>query len=1198
MGDEYDALIDSLGAPAKKAKAPLDYRALYQEVGKKHGVDPDLLYNQAKQESVNFNPHYVYGPGKSPKGAAGLSQFMPDTARKYGLQVGKGRDDRYNPHLAADAQARMMRELIDKHGDATLALSAYNSGSNKTSEQARRSAQRIPETRGYVQKIAPKGDKYDQLLDSLGEDAAPSEVDPYDALLDSLDSPHPTVEIAPPRNAERQVRQRPVGRLAGLEAGVGGEASTADFSSVPGSPLAAIRRKPALPMNPSKIAVKPKPFRFSGPSDEQLLADLRVQVAGELAPEGGTRLLASGAGRGQEIEQEAQRRLADMKAHDARALLGPSVSAAPETTKTDRVKQAIGAMVPAIGLTRGLGLNQRDQGAVEDFSRKYAPGLSSLDTPMGVKTDLPRGVASGLTLGAVGAERPTTSDEQFNPQAGKSLVYLPVPGGGTIEFNAHEIGEMAGSLAPLIGGGRALAKVGAKLSPAARTSILFGGVETGKQAVNAAAGRDVDLSAPLMSAALGSVMGKLEGHDAGLLRRVVAYVSPGLAVDIAKGVPPEQAAKNALTNFGFAVGMGGGKGKAERAGQPTVPENTQMKLAEGEARTLRGATVRPMRLREAVENARQAETQRESEGIGQGVSEGNQKAGISESAQAATSPEANLGSDIVGTEPSVHHSQAQNRRVRNTEHGNRGQFKSGKVESPEQVLTSGLEPATPATPSPETLQAGGVGDTTLAPSPARDFAYFKSQGMSNAEAATRAAQESAKSLLKGEPTNAPLESSTSVQDGVSEPIGAASSTKPIDSSTGKGVEESAPEPTVPETPATLVEQVRALESGTRDAVLITPGAQRPKLPERMASLKTKVGVFYFDPAKVSRETIQAKVKDGTYGSILGHVSEKPAAGEPTAVVTARSPEGVEVQSSAVPPEKVSEQVAATQAQNPEAKVEVGGPELAAKVLSERIEPDFVRAARERKVQRESQKAEGIKQMHSGADPYELLDDIIIRGHEIYSEKIKPTFQQWSKRIRDEFGPESDEHLKSVWSQLSGEKEPVKTSKLASGVETKAVEAKLAESFEGLSEYETIRVKDQADAATRLLQSDPARAERIAMGREVPPIDVLPESVFIAVENKALKDGNVELLRNLATASTLPSEASGMGQRIRMLAERNPNSAVGAMREVQLAREAKAERGHGNLKKARERIKSQIKVEIKRTAPKIKDWESFLETIKC
>lgn len=185
------------------------------------------------------------------------------------------------------------------------------------------------------------------------------------------------------------------------------------------------------------------------------------------------------------------------------------------------------------------------------------------------------------------------------------------------------------------------------------------------------------------------------------------------------------------------------------------------------------------------------------------------------------------------------------------------------------------------------------------------------------------------------------------------------------------------------------------------------------------------------------------------------------------------------------------------------------------------------------------------------------------------------------------------------STTSARKEPeIKTSKLALGVEAKAIEAKLTEGFRDLPEYETVKVANQAEKAAKLLKSDPVRATRIAMGKELPPADLLPESVFVAVENQAMKMSNVNVLRDLATASTLPSEATGMGQRIRLLAERNPFSAVSAIRDVQLAREAKAQRTHGDVKKAREKIKSEVKVELKKSAPKAEAWQSFLETIKC
>lgn len=172
----------------------------------------------------------------------------------------------------------------------------------------------------------------------------------------------------------------------------------------------------------------------------------------------------------------------------------------------------------------------------------------------------------------------------------------------------------------------------------------------------------------------------------------------------------------------------------------------------------------------------------------------------------------------------------------------------------------------------------------------------------------------------------------------------------------------------------------------------------------------------------------------------------------------------------------------------------------------------------------------------------------------------------------------------------------KTPRLALGVEAKAVEQKLTKGFEGLPEYSTVNVADQAKRATELLKTDPERAKRIAMGSEMPDGDLLPESVFTAVENHALKSGDIDTIRDLATASTRPAEASAMGQRIRMLAERNPNSAVTAIRDVQLARENRAAKTFG--KNGSEKIQNEIRAEIQRVAPKARDWASFLEEIRC
>ena len=118
------------------------------------GVPRELVW-LAEVES-GFDP-----AARSPAGARGLFQLMPDTARELGLSTFLP-DERTDPEKSARAAARLLRELHEKFGDWPLALAAYNAGPGRVrrtldQKQARTFAQiaaALPvETRLYVPKV-------------------------------------------------------------------------------------------------------------------------------------------------------------------------------------------------------------------------------------------------------------------------------------------------------------------------------------------------------------------------------------------------------------------------------------------------------------------------------------------------------------------------------------------------------------------------------------------------------------------------------------------------------------------------------------------------------------------------------------------------------------------------------------------------------------------------------------------------------------------------------------------------------------------------------------------------------------------------------------------------------------------------------------------------------------------------------------
>lgn len=132
----------------------------------------------------------------------------------------------------------------------------------------------------------------------------------------------------------------------------------------------------------------------------------------------------------------------------------------------------------------------------------------------------------------------------------------------------------------------------------------------------------------------------------------------------------------------------------------------------------------------------------------------------------------------------------------------------------------------------------------------------------------------------------------------------------------------------------------------------------------------------------------------------------------------------------------------------------------------------------------------------------------------------------------------------------------KTSKVAQSIENKVVESGLSQGFSDLAGYDPITIRDQAKRASDLMQSDMEKAKQMVMG-EIPMEPGLRGEMLIkAMEDHAMAKGDAKLAMDIAN-SPLVSETSAHAQALRILAERNPDSAVIKMREVRQARQEAA-----------------------------------------
>jgi len=116
------------------------YAETIRRAAQRHGVDPVLLAAMAKVES-GFDPRAV-----SHKGAQGLLQLMPDTARRFGVA------NSFDPDQNVDGGARYLDWLLTRFsGDEQLALAGYNAGEGAVDRY--QGIPPFPETQRYVGRV-------------------------------------------------------------------------------------------------------------------------------------------------------------------------------------------------------------------------------------------------------------------------------------------------------------------------------------------------------------------------------------------------------------------------------------------------------------------------------------------------------------------------------------------------------------------------------------------------------------------------------------------------------------------------------------------------------------------------------------------------------------------------------------------------------------------------------------------------------------------------------------------------------------------------------------------------------------------------------------------------------------------------------------------------------------------------------------
>lgn len=191
------------------------------------------------------------------------------------------------------------------------------------------------------------------------------------------------------------------------------------------------------------------------------------------------------------------------------------------------------------------------------------------------------------------------------------------------------------------------------------------------------------------------------------------------------------------------------------------------------------------------------------------------------------------------------------------------------------------------------------------------------------------------------------------------------------------------------------------------------------------------------------------------------------------------------------------------------------------------------------------------------------------------------------------------------------KSTIGKSGLAQSVRRKAIREKLIYGFDkrfrDLPEYDKRVKTEDRDKAIDFVLNDTDNAYEVAMGRQKPKGDMLPEDVYVVMVDYLTEIEDVEKVLDLTMNSELVGEATLMGQRIQALSQLDPLNPAKVLNDIKKEKEkalAQDKKKRGKKSKAEETRDMKDKIDkdtqkgVNQSRKKVKTWVELVESLKC